>query len=428
MSNSHLTVHNAPLPPAPARAQQLRQSGQSLNKAFQDGVQDSFPVMSIRGSRFAFRFQGNTHPYLDQRGMPIPYVDVVLAAASPFLGRTYYEKGFQEGDASAPDCWSNDGVRPEPGVPAMQSPTCVSCKQNIFGSKITPAGKQIKACATSRRIALMLPHELVLPNMQLGAMLLRVPYSSLGNLKEYAAFLDRNGHEVNSCVTRLTFDIGESFPKLKFAFERPLDDREYDRVLATATDERTNRILSAPQDGAEEPVDDTLQAALQQAAPPPPPFVTPGPPVQTIQPAPVPPIPAERPPAASPAAFAPPASVPQPNFAPPIPAPSNGRGGAIQAPTPAVYPTSVEVHPVSLADLNQPTLAPSPARVTIPPGAPQPTPAAPRRRRTVAAAPAPETQPPAAAPAKAIPTAPTGASPAPAGLDSILAAMLPQPR
>ena len=305
----------------------------------------------------------------------------------------------------------------------MQSPTCVSCKQNIFGCKITPAGKQIKACATSRRIALMLPHELVLPDMQLGAMLLRVPYSSLGNLKEYAAFLDRNGHEVNSCITRLTFDIGESFPKLKFAFERPLDDREYDRVLATANEERTNRILSAPQDGAEEPADEVAQTAVQQAAAPPP-FVAPAP----VVPAPsVPPVPLERPPAAPPAAFAPPASVGQPNFVPPIPAPSNGRGGAIQAPTPAVYPTSVEVHPVSLADLNQPPPTPSPARVTIPPGAPQPTPAAPRRRRTAAAAPAAETPAPAA-PAKAIPTAPTGASPAPAGLDSILAAMLPQPR
>jgi hypothetical protein len=419
MSNSHLTVHNAPLPPAPARAQQVRQQGQSLNRAFQDGVQDSFPVMSIKGSRFSFRFQGNTHPYLDQRGIPIGYCDVVLAAASPFLGRTFYAKGFTEGDISAPDCWSNDGVRPEAGVPQQQSPTCVSCRQNIFGSKVTPAGKQVKACATSRRIALILPHELTAPQMQLGAMLLRVPYSSLGNLKEYASFLDRNGYEVNACVTRLTFTIGESFPKLKFAFERPLDDHEYDRVLGLATDDRTLRILSAPQDGAEEPADEALQAGLPQAAPPPPPFVAPAP----VAPVPVPPIPSERPPASPPAAFSPPPSVGQPNFVPPIPAPSNGHGGAIQAPPPAVFaPAKVEVHPISLSDLNQ-SPAPSPARVTIPPGAPAPAPAAPRRRRAAAA---PEAPAPAPAPAPTPPVKAPAAAPAPAGLDSILAAMLPQ--
>ena len=39
---------------------------------------------------------------------PIAFLDVVLVNASPNLAKTYYIKGFTEGDMNPPDCWSLD--------------------------------------------------------------------------------------------------------------------------------------------------------------------------------------------------------------------------------------------------------------------------------------------------------------------------------
>ena len=57
--------------------------------------------------------------------------------------------------------------------------------------------------------------------------LLRVPPTSLKNLKDYAQLLERHGWEPAGCVTRLSFDYNEAYPKLMFNFVDGLDDNEY---------------------------------------------------------------------------------------------------------------------------------------------------------------------------------------------------------
>ena len=108
----------------------------------------------------------------------------------------------------------------------------------MFGSKTTGAGKAGKACQTNRRVAVALPHDL--EAKKVGPVMLRVPYKSLAPLKEYSTFLNAHGYDTNGCVTRMSFEQGEAYPKIKFAFHQALNDVGYDAALAT-DDGRTHQ-------------------------------------------------------------------------------------------------------------------------------------------------------------------------------------------
>jgi len=220
-------------------------SGKGLNNNFADGIRDAFPILSIKGKVFRVRVNGEEQALLDPNTrQPLPFLDVVLVNASPQLSKTYYAKGFVDGDMNPPDCWSLDSVTPDRSVANKMAPLCANCPMNAFGSRITDNGKQAKACQDARRVAVIMPHQLDGNEQML--MLLRVPQSSLKNLKVYAHMLERHQMEPGACITRLAFDYQEAFPKLLFNFVSPLNDQQYDKVIDIAEAPNTNLMLAAP--------------------------------------------------------------------------------------------------------------------------------------------------------------------------------------
>lgn len=237
----------------PAKLRERLSAGVAVNKNFSDGVRDSFPSLSIKGKVFRIRKDGNETPLIDpQTKQVIPYLDVVMVNASPMLAKAFYVKGFTDDETSfqAPDCWSLDSVRPDPSVANKMSPTCANCKMNEFGSapsRDATAGKRGgKACSDSRRVAVVMPGHLGDANSEPLVFLLKVPATSLKNLKNYAQLLERQGWEPAACVTRLSFDYQEAYPKLLFNFVDGLDDKDYDRGVAIAESTAVSQMLAAP--------------------------------------------------------------------------------------------------------------------------------------------------------------------------------------
>jgi hypothetical protein len=232
----------------PQRMQERMLQGQSMNNSFADGVRDAFPVLSIRGKVFRVRVSGEETPLIDpQTRQPVPYLDIVLAAGSTTLSKAYYQRGFTEGDFEPPICWSLDSFKPDASVVNKQSVTCQNCPKNAFGSAPpSPDGtpRRGKACQDGRRIVVVMPHQL--DDDQQMLLLLRIPQSSLKNLKNYAQHLERNGIDASGCITRLAFDYQEAFPKLLFNFVAPLDAQEYDTVIDLAASDITQSMLQAP--------------------------------------------------------------------------------------------------------------------------------------------------------------------------------------
>jgi len=220
-------------------------AGKGLNQNFSDGIRDAFPTLSIKGKVFRARISGQETPFIDQQTrQPIGALDLVMVNASRTIAKSFYVRGFTEGDMNPPDCWSLDSVRPDPSVPNKVSPVCGTCPMNAFGSRMTDAGKAAKACSDARRIAVMMPHQVNDP--QPMVLMLRVPQSSLKNLKAYSQLLERHGMEPGGVITRLAFDYQEAFPKLLFNFVAPLPEAEYQRVIDIAEGDLVQGMLITP--------------------------------------------------------------------------------------------------------------------------------------------------------------------------------------
>lgn len=139
----------------PAYLAKLKAKGGGSLAAFSANVGGGFPVLHIKGKEFSVTRDGvRTQlqlPDADGELVPATYVDLVLLKANANLSKVYYAKGYEEGAANAkPDCFSNDGVRPDAAAATPQSKACASCPHNVFG---TGAGGKGKACSDSRHVA-----------------------------------------------------------------------------------------------------------------------------------------------------------------------------------------------------------------------------------------------------------------------------------
>ena len=210
-----------------------------------DGASSGFAVVSIKGSRWKIKHGGEEMPVLDDNDEPKPSIEVVIVKASRDISKLYYAKAYAEGDDSPPDCFSAKGDVPDPESVNPQADTCATCAHNVWGSKITDAGKKTKACGDSRRIAVV-PLDDINNELHGGAMLLRVPAASLSDLAKYGKGMAAKGFPYNAVGTRLGFDIDAAYPKLTFKPIRALTDEQLADVAEAFHSDTVSNILSQP--------------------------------------------------------------------------------------------------------------------------------------------------------------------------------------
>lgn len=173
----------------------------------------SFPRISIKASRFRI-VEGDTETVLESTAL-----DVVIVGANPRLSKTWYAKAWdKDAEPTGPDCFSLDGISPDPEAANPQNDLCASCPQNAWGSKVTPSGAQIKACADQKRLAVVAADDASGP-----VYLLSVTPAALKGLNQYQKELSVRGIPPEIVKTRVSFDTDASFPKLKFTFGGFLD-------------------------------------------------------------------------------------------------------------------------------------------------------------------------------------------------------------
>jgi len=320
------------LPPPPAW---LAVAGAAIdNQDLYNNVGESFPTLSIRSGKFFLRYQGTEQPILNPMGQLTPYIDVTIVKAGSNIVKTWYVKGYQQGDREAPDCFSNDGKAPDPDAPntpvdprtGAKVQFCGTCPNNVWGSApARPDGKggfittNAKACADRRNVIVLLRDATPLGG-EIIPVLLRLPPTSLKPMADYGRHLENAGYPYQAVLTRLSFatenykgkDVG--YPLLKFEIAQDqmrgengiLSQSDFAFVKKMETDPRVERMLRAKQDGVNA---DAPRADMQdrftananqayaaiggqeqvQAAPvsPPPMFTQPAPVQAAPQPAPV---------------------------------------------------------------------------------------------------------------------------------------------
>lgn len=260
---------------------------------------ESYPRISIKGARFRI-IDGDTETVLDS-----VMLDVVIVGANPRVSKTWYAKTWTpDAEPSAPDCFSLDGLGPDPQSTAPQNDLCASCPQNAWGSKITPQGQQIKACADKKRLAVVSADDPEGP-----VYLLEVTPAALKGLNQYQKELSVRGIPPEIVKTKVSFDTNASYPKLQFGFGGFIEadvQQVVDGLFGTASVKEitgeTPRVQQVPQIAQSAPV---APKPVVQAAPEPAPAPAP-------EPAPAPKRGFGAPKAAAPAASKPAKAAPAP--------------------------------------------------------------------------------------------------------------------
>ena len=112
-----------------------------FNAAAQAGVQASFAVVGYKGRAWSVKYRGETEVLKDDRGAPLPFLDVIVVGVSDAVSKQFYEQSYVEGSDASPDCFSLDGIAPDAAAPKKQCASCAMCPNNQWGSRMTNTGK-----------------------------------------------------------------------------------------------------------------------------------------------------------------------------------------------------------------------------------------------------------------------------------------------
>jgi hypothetical protein len=180
----------------------------------------NIPRISIRAGRYRLNEDGVETTV----GVSL---DTIIVGANPRVSKVFYGKAF---DASAdnvrPDCWSNDGLKPDASVQLPVHNSCADCPHNVLGSKILPSGAKSKMCADQRHLAVVAAAD---PTKVYS---LTVPVSGMKALREYFKELGNYGIGPEEAITELGFDDAASYPKITFKHKGYVPEKAISRVDA----------------------------------------------------------------------------------------------------------------------------------------------------------------------------------------------------
>jgi hypothetical protein len=233
---SNVTLFSSSNVPAFARNNELSDTAKALTGG---GVSNSVKRISIKGGVFRLVAGGKEVASIDDRNL-----DVIIVKAAPKVSRIFYSSTYDADNITGPDCWSNDGERPDPTAENKQSDTCLNCPKNQAGS----GQGNSRACRYQQRLAVVLAN-----NPEGDVLQLTLPATSVFGkedgdkrpLQAYARYLALQNPPVNpeQIVTEMRFDTKAESPKLYFKPVRWLSEDEYEVVKTQAASSDAQRAV-----------------------------------------------------------------------------------------------------------------------------------------------------------------------------------------
>ena len=220
-----------------ALAQKLATTSTGSNRRIQANINGTFKKM-VNGEQVGNAIRGE--------------FNAIVVGMLTNVSRIYYKEKFDPNkEATLPNCWSNNGDKPEAGASDPQHGNCVDCPRNIKGSGENGG----KACRYQRRVSLLLEGD------ESGTVYqFNIPAKSLfgkgtGNIhpfESYVKFLVNNNMSPDLVVTNISFDSNAETMELVFSPVREVSDAEYELVLAAQERPETEmytKLTAAQTDG-----------------------------------------------------------------------------------------------------------------------------------------------------------------------------------
>jgi hypothetical protein len=220
-----------------ALAQKLATTSTGSNRRIQANINGTFKKI-VNGEQVGNAIRGE--------------FNAIVVGMLTNVSRIYYKEKFDPNkEATLPNCWSNNGDKPEAGASDPQHGNCADCPRNIKGSGENGG----KACRYQRRVSLLLEGD------ESGTVYqFNIPAKSLfgkgtGNIhpfESYVKFLVNNNMSPDLVVTNISFDSNAETMELVFSPVREVSDAEYELVLAAQERPETEmytKLTAAQTDG-----------------------------------------------------------------------------------------------------------------------------------------------------------------------------------
>lgn len=175
-----------------------------VDEGLADGIAIRSPKLSVTTAKEFTITKGGVTQILDQRS-----IRCVLVASSQTLTKAWYEKAFTPGSNEAPDCFSNDGKVPAPGVAKPQHANCAGCPKNAFGSH--PTTGRGKACGDRKLVVVVWEGD---PDT---LMTFNAPTMTLSNLAKLNSELKAANVPLQSVLVEFSFDPQITYPVVKLS-------------------------------------------------------------------------------------------------------------------------------------------------------------------------------------------------------------------
>ena len=205
---------------------QLKQKRTINNRRIQANINGTFKKM-VNGDKVGEPIRGEFNAII---------VDMLPGVSCIF----YKEKFDPKKEATLPNCWSNEGSRPEVRAEDPQHTNCADCPQNIKGSGDTGG----KACRYQRRVALILEGDASGTLYQFNIPAKSLFGKGVGNqhpFESYVNFLVSNDLSPDTVVTTVSFNTNSETMELTFSPLRELSDEEFEVVLKAQQDPSAKR-------------------------------------------------------------------------------------------------------------------------------------------------------------------------------------------
>ena len=194
-------------------------------------------------------------------------IELIILNALSRPSRIFYKEKYDpKKEATLPNCWSNEGEKPEAGVPDTQNDLCMSCAQNIKGSGDNGG----RACRYQRRVAALLAGDDSGDIYQLNIPAKSLFEKSSGKthaFEHYTRFITANNEALDNVVTKVSFEANSDTMKLVFSAERIITDEEYELVKTARTKPEFSmytRLVAAQTDKVTaQPAKETAAAAAE---------------------------------------------------------------------------------------------------------------------------------------------------------------------
>ena len=220
-----------------ALAQKIATSSSSSTRRIQANINGTFKKM-VNGEQVGNAIRGE--------------FNAIVVGMLTNVSRIFYKEKFDPNkEATLPNCWSNNGDKPEAGALDPQHSNCAGCPKNIKGSGENGG----KACRYQRRVSLLLEGD------ESGTVYqFNIPAKSLfgkgtGNIhpfESYVKFLVNNNMSPDLVVTNISFDSNAETMELVFSPVREVSDAEYELILAAQERPETEmytKLTAAQADG-----------------------------------------------------------------------------------------------------------------------------------------------------------------------------------